>query len=200
MKNCDELRWIRVFTPDHVPHYLVEQVRDRDYSVEDFFKYHQINCMSQTEKGIQLNPFSHLYVLANPDNQVKGMLWFSVDPLAKDILIQTFSMDKEYWGKGQAVKKLSEHIKKIRKKGKLNKIYWVTNYPKHSERYGFKRSKSILMEYTEDVDGQNIDGRHKESGEHKPIDSRATGISGECPRTSDAAGSGTSVSELSTAV
>lgn len=147
MKKIDELRWVRVFTPTHIPHYLVEQVRDRDYSVEEFFKYHQINCMTQGEKGIVLNPFNHLYVLADKENKVCGMLWFSVDPLSKDILIQTFSMDKEYWGKGQAVKKLTEHIKEIRIKANLNKIYWVTNYPKHSERYDFKRSKSILMEY-----------------------------------------------------
>ena len=147
MKKIDELRWVRVFTPDHVPHYLVEQIRDRDYSVEEFFKFHQINCMIQSEKGIVLNPFNHLYVLADKENQVKGVLWFSVDPLSKDILIQVFSMDKEYWGKGEAVKKLTEHIKQIRIKANLNKVYWVTNYEKHSMRYGFKRSSSILMEY-----------------------------------------------------
>jgi len=147
MKKIEELRWVRVFTPDHVPHYLVEQIRDRDYSVEEFYKYHQINCMTQGEKGIVLNPFNHLYVLADKVNQVKGVLWFNVDPLAKDILIQVFSMDKDYWGRGQAVKKLAEHIKQIRIKANLNKIYWITNYPKHSMRYGFKPSKSVLMEY-----------------------------------------------------
>ena len=146
-KNINDLRWVRIFTPDHLPYYLVEQVRDRDYSVEDFFKYHQINCMVQTENGIKLNPFSHLYVLADKENIVQGFLWFSVDPLSKDILIQTFSMNKDYWYKGQAVKKLAEHVKDIRKKGKLNKIYWITNYPAHSRRYGFRESKSVLMEY-----------------------------------------------------
>lgn len=147
MKKIEDLRWVRVFVPDHVPHYLVEQVRDRDYSVEEFFKYQQLNCMMQGENGVGLNPFNHLYVLPDKENQVKGMLWFTVDALSKDILIQTFSMDKEYWGKGQAVKMLAEHMKEIRNKGKLNKIYWVTNYEKHSMRYGFCRSKSILMEY-----------------------------------------------------
>lgn len=147
MKKIDELRWIRVFTPDHVPHYLIEQIRDRDYTVEDFFKYHQINCMTQSELGMVLNPFSHLYVLADASNVVQGMLWFIIDPLTKDMVIQTYSMNKEYWGRGLAVKKLSDHIKTIREKGNLNKIYWVTNYPKHSQRYGFKMSKSVLMEY-----------------------------------------------------
>ena len=179
MKKIEELRWVRVFTPDHVPHYLVEQIRDRDYSVEEFFKYHQINCMIQSENGIKLNPFHHLYVLADKENQVKGMLWFNVDPLSKDMIIQTFSMDKEYWGKGQAVKKLSEHIKQIRVKANLNKIYWITNYPKHSMRYGFKQSKSVLMEYDpkkEVKNGENYDGGRKPTGESQSSDSRTTTI------------------------
>jgi len=182
MKKIDELRFVRVFTPDHVPHYLIEQVRDRDYSVEEFFKYQQLNCMIQGENGVVLNPFNHLYVLADKENQVKGVLWFGVDPLSKDILIQTFSMDKEYWGKGQAVKMLADHIKKIRIKGKLNKIYWITNYPRHSERHGFVRSKSILMEYDpkkEVKDGKNSnDGRILTGAVN--VDTRATKLPEQC--------------------
>ena len=147
MKKIDELRFVRAMSPDIVPHYLIEQVRDRSYSVEDFFKYQQINCMSQTADGFKINPFNHLYVLADPENIVKGVLWMVIDPLSKDIVIQTYSIDKEYWNKGYAVKKIADHVKEIVVKAKLNKIYWVTNYEKHSMRYGFKRSKSILMEY-----------------------------------------------------
>lgn len=180
MSNIEELRWVRCMTSDIIPHYLIEQVRHRDYSVEDFFRYHQINCMTQTEEGIKLNPFSHLYVLANKENQVKGVLWFSVDPMTKDLIIQTYSVDKEYWNKGQAVKKLADHIKEIRKKAKLNKIYWVTDYPKHSQRYGFKVSKSILMEYDplkEEHNGKNNDGVHNQDGGRKPTDTGATKFS-----------------------
>lgn len=173
MNRTDELRWIRVFTPDHIPTYLIEQIRDKDYTIEEFFEYHRINCTIKNEKGFQLNPFSHLYVLANPENQVKGILWFSVDPMSKDILIQTYSIDKEYWNKGYAVKKLTEHIKKIKDKGKLNKIYWTTNYPKHSERYGFKRSKAILMEYSGEKNGEDTIRKYGECGKSKSDDSRA---------------------------
>lgn len=150
--NIDELRWVRVFTPLHIPKYLVEQVRDRDFSVEDFYKYHEINCLRDTEEGPTLNPFSHLYVLVNKDNVTKGFLWFSVDPLTKDLVIQTYSVDKSFWCKGTAVKKLADFVKDIRRKASLKKIYWITNYEKHSERYGFERSKSILMEWNEDKD------------------------------------------------
>lgn len=174
--TIDELRWVRVFSPVHIPKYLVEQVRDRQYSVEDFFKYHEINCLMDSEKGPTLNPFHHLYVLVDETNIVKGFLWFVIDALSKHVIINTFSMDKAYWGKGQAVKRLSDHVKEIINKLKLKKVFWITNYPKHSERYDFKRSRGILMEYKELEDGKNYDGKHIEEGKHRHVDSGATAV------------------------
>lgn len=165
--KIEELRWVRVFSPIHIPKYLVEQVRDRDYSVEDFYKYQEINCLVPGKEGPTLNPFNHLYVLADENNVVKGFLWFVIDPLSKDGIVNTFSMDKEYWGDGKAMKKASDHVKEIVKKLKLKKVYWITNYPKHSERHGFRRSRSVLMEYTEVRNGQNTDGRVKPQEEHQ---------------------------------
>ena len=184
MNKIDDLKWIRIFTPSHIPKYLVEQVRDRDFSVEDFYKYHEVNCTLPSKDGnVKLNPFSHLYVLANEENEVKGMLWFCVDPLTKDLIIQTFSMDKDYWMKGVAVKKLANHIKDIRKKGNLNKIYWVTNYPKHSERNGFKRAKAVLMEYNEESEvksGKDTNGGQRAHREHRSPEPATEPISEQC--------------------
>ena len=147
MKKIEELRWVRIFTIEHLPNYLVEQVRHRTYSIEEFYKFQQLNLLMQGEEGIKLNPFNHIYILADKENLVKGFAWITIDPLSKDIFIQTYSVDKEYWGRGQAVKKLADHIKDLRVKAKLNKIFWLTPYPKHSMRYGFKASKQVLMEY-----------------------------------------------------
>lgn len=146
MINIDDLRWIRIFNPSLVPKYLIEQIKKRDYTVNDFFKHQEAICLCNSKDGLSLNPFSHLYVLATNDHIIKGVLWFTVEPLAKDIVIQTYSVDKEYWCTG-AVKKLADHIKEIRSKANLNKIYWITDYPKHSKKHGFKQSKSVLMEY-----------------------------------------------------
>lgn len=146
--KIDELRWVRIFTPIHIPKYLVEQIRDRDYTIEDFYKFQELNCVTITKEGPTLNPLNHLYILCNEDNLTKGFMWFTVDALTKDICLQVLSVDKDYWGKGKAVEKVANFIKEVKRKGKLNKVYWITNYPKHSERNGFKRSKSVLMEYT----------------------------------------------------
>lgn len=151
--KIDELRWVRVFSPIHIPTYLVEQIRDRKFSVEDFYKFQEINCLEDSLDGPTLNPFNHLYVMVEPSNMVKGFLWFVIDPLTKIAVINTFSVDKGYWGAGKAVRKLEAHVKEIIAKLRIDRVVWITNYPKHSERYGFKRSKSVIMEYKESRDG-----------------------------------------------
>lgn len=148
--KMDDLKWIRVFSPMVIPRYLVEQVRDRDFDVDDYYTYQEINCLRQTESGHSLNPLSHLYVLSDKENIIKGFLWFTIEPLGKNIIIQTYSIDAAYWNHGYAVKKLSAFMKEILRKSKLNKIYWVTAYPKHSKRYGFKESENVLMEYSDE--------------------------------------------------
>jgi hypothetical protein len=143
----DDLRWVRLFTIDYLPTYLIDQIRDKNYVTEDFLHFQNINLLMKDDKDIKLNPFNHIYALVNPKNIIKGFLWFTVDPLTKDIFIQSYSVDKEYWNKGFAVKKLISKVLEIHENAKLNKIFWATRYPKHSMRYGFKHSKSVLMEY-----------------------------------------------------
>jgi N-acetylglutamate synthase-like GNAT family acetyltransferase len=169
-----DLRWVRVFSPIHIPKSLVEQVKDRDYSVEDFYKYHELNCLVHGKEGPTLNPFHHLYVIVDKENMVKGFFWFVIDALSKDVFINTFSMDPEYWENGKAMKLVIDYMKEILKKLKLKKVYWFTRYPKHSERHGFKISKNILMEYTEESDGKDSDGGRLEKGKHRAAQSPAT--------------------------
>lgn len=164
-KSIDDLRWIRSLNPSFIPKYLVEQVRDRDYTVEDFFKYQEAICVRND--GQTVNPLSHLYVLADKNNIIKGFMWFTIDALSKDLCIQTYSVDKEYWFQGKAMIKAADLVKKVRKEAGLNKIYWITNYVKHSERYGFKKSDSVLMEYTEE-DEKTTKDEASESSDNKP--------------------------------
>lgn len=177
LPDIEKLKFIRVFTPNHIPRYLVEQIKERDYSVEDFYAFQEINCIQQTEKGPILNPMNLLYVIGNEEKVVKGYCWMIIDPLCKDLVIQTFSMDKEYWVKGQAVKLLANKVKEILEELELNKVYWITKHPKHSIKYGFKPSKFVLMEYKEETHGvtsetdRNSNGDVARSTENAPADS-----------------------------
>jgi hypothetical protein len=167
-KNFDELRWVRVFSPIHIPRHLVEHIKDRDYTVDDFYKYQEINCLVSGKDGPTLNPLNHLYVLADDENMVQGFLWFVIDPLSKDAVINIFSIDKKYWHQGKAIERLGSYVKEIVGKLKLKKVYWVTTCPKHSEYHGFERSKSVIMEYTGvKKDGKDSSRRKKPAEKHK---------------------------------
>lgn len=142
---------MRVFTPEHIPLKLVEQIKDKHFATEDFYKYLSMVCLSNT-KEMKLNPLCHLYVIVDEKKEVVGFVWFEIDLLEKIMHLRTFSMDPNYWYKGKAVKMLSDFMKEQLKKCGMKKIYWHTKYPKHSEKNGFRRSRNILMEYTEEVE------------------------------------------------
>lgn len=164
-KDINDLRWVRIFTASHIPRYLIEQIAKRDYKVDDLYTYLEANLLIPTQNGPTLNPIFHVWALVDKENLVRGFLWFTVDPLSKDICIQIYSVDPNYWGCKDAVHKLSEHVKAIRNKASLKKIYWITPFPKHSQKYGYKPSSSVLMEYDEDKEktkdkknGESIQG------------------------------------------
>lgn len=148
----EKLRWLRLISPDVIPKYLVDQVKNREFEIEDFYKFQQMNCLLPSEKGITVNPLNHLYSLVNDENIVMGFLWFTVDPLCKNIFINTYSVDNELWG-GKAVGMAADHVKKIMKEANITKAFWITRYPRHSERHGFKKAREAIMEYKEEFDG-----------------------------------------------
>lgn len=169
--DIKNLRWVRIINPDLIPRYLVDQVKDKEFTVDDFYKYQNLICMDDGK----INPFNHLYALTDKENFIKGMLWFTVDPLTKNVLINTYSIDKEYWYNGKAVEYLFDHMCNILEKFDLKKIYWANRYPKHAERYGFKKSKSVLMEYTRGTkDGINSARGCEAQEEHQHVDTGAT--------------------------
>ncbi len=174
LNKIEELGWVRIIDPYLIPEYLVEQIKERMFTVEKFYKYQEMIC-SQQQNGITvINPMNLLFVLADKEMKIKGFFWGVVDALANALVINTFSMDKEYWGEGKAVRLLQEKAREIKDGAQLDKVYWVTRCPKHSEKYGFKRSKHQLMEYR---DGRNNDGEQCErSGSSSTDDSAATAI------------------------
>lgn len=159
-RDFKELRWIRLFSPLAIPPYLVEQVKGRDFEVEDFYKLQEMNCLMQGKDGPTLNPLNHLYALVNKKNTVKGFLWAIIDPLSKDLVINTFSIANDYWHQGGgAFEKVSSFVKEMKEKLKIKKVYWITPNPNHAKKHGFKPSRSVLMEYQDEEvnkDGKNI--------------------------------------------
>ncbi len=171
-KSFDKLQFMRIFDPRHIPKYLVEQIKNRPWDVDDWYKMQKAACVVEGKEGPALNPLNLLYAISDDAYHVVGFLWAVVSPLEKALVIQNYSMDKDYWVKGGAVDFLAKYAKEIVKGCSLRTIFWMTNYPRHGEKHGFKRSKTVIMEWSVD-DGKATDGEHKADGSSGAADTGA---------------------------
>lgn len=160
-KSIEDLKWVRIFDPVHIPKEYIDQIKHKEFSVDRFYEFIKEISLIPGDKGLKLNPFNLLFVLVDDNNRTKGVLWMIIDNLANVLVINTFSVDKEYWGNGKAVNFLKEKALEEKEKHKLDKVYWITRCPKHSEKFGFKRSKNVLMEFE---DGKLSEGTIVRSG------------------------------------
>lgn len=146
--DLKELTFVRLIDPIHIPSYLVEQIKDRLYTVDKFYQYQKIACTLQTKDGPVLNNTNLLYAITHEKlRQTKGFLWMVVDILTNSLIVNNFSIDKEYWNRGESTKLLEEKAKKVMKDLSLSRIVWITKNSKFCENKGFKRSKDAIMIY-----------------------------------------------------
>lgn len=146
-KDFEKIKFIRVFTPVHVPKYLIEQIKHRKFKVDDWYAHQESICTYFENGQAKVNPSNLLFVIPDEDLKVVGVLHCNISDVEKALIVQTFSVHKDYWSRGKAVQLLAKKCKELAKEKCLERVYWVTNYPKHSEYHGFKKSKSVLMEY-----------------------------------------------------
>jgi len=157
------LEWIRIFDPTHIPRYLVDQIKEKEFDTARFYQYQQLVCTEKSGDSLLINPCNLLYVIVDEKRSVVGFLWCVVDVLTGILCINNFSMDRRYWKKGKAVDFLKSHVLNILKESKLKKIYWCTKHTKYCEKYGFKQSKNILMEFEENKHGCELNGNPNEA-------------------------------------
>src|SRR5580692_4060325 len=93
-KDIQKLQFVRLKIPRLIPGILIENVKGRTFTPEQFYKYQE----SQID-----NPFNYLYVLVDEDKKIHGYLWVEVNVLDRSMFVNTFSVDKQYWGKGKAI-------------------------------------------------------------------------------------------------
>jgi hypothetical protein len=169
----EKLRWVRIFDPLHIPREYIDQIKQKEFTTDRFYDFLSNVCLVEHEFGLCVNPNNWLFVLVDDITKTKGILWMVVDSLANALVINTFSVDKEYWGNGKAVEWLREKALEIKDQEGLERVYWITRSPKHSEKFGFKRSKNVLMEYQDgkfskgDTDGQGCEASRGSSANDK---------------------------------
>ena len=106
LANIEDLKWIRVQDFNLITKYLVEQVKGTSFPVERLYAFGD---------DIARNPFTLLYVLADEHHRIEGFLWASVNPLDQSIMVNIFSLDRDYWDHGYPVYIATEKIEAIAK-------------------------------------------------------------------------------------
>ncbi len=133
-----DLTFVKLRIPTLIPYALIDAVKGRTFTPEQFYTYQ--------EQQID-NPFNHLYVLVDSKSKIHGYLWAEVNILDNSLFLNTFSIDKEYWGKGEVIPMAVEFLEKLRVKTGSVRVFWITTNEKFFAKHGFKRSKNVLMEY-----------------------------------------------------
>jgi len=133
-----ELKFKRIFSFQIIPRYLFAQVKENnDWDLDFLYDY---------ADDLAKDPLTLIYVLADKDYQIKGVLWAAINPLVKTISGYLLSVDKEYQDRGSPILYAIEFLTEIKEKIGFKKIEWPTTRPRAFERLGFKRSGITNME------------------------------------------------------
>jgi len=140
--DVEELEFVRLRVPRLIPSELVEAVKFKAFTPERFYAYQEQNLW---------DPNNFLIALIDKSKKIKGYLWAIIDEVDGALFVNTFSICKEYWGKGKAMSKAIEIAKDIREKTQAPTVFWFTTNDRFFVKHGFKRSKTVLMEYVFEV-------------------------------------------------
>ena len=138
MTLLSELQFVKLKIPRLIPKELIESVKGSTFTPEQFYQYQEEN---------RANPCNHLYALIDKDKQIHGYLWAESTHLDRSLFVNTLSVSKEFWGKGEALQMALDHIEKMREMIHFKKLFWFTFNEKFFLKHGFTRSKNVLMEY-----------------------------------------------------
>lgn len=144
-KNIEDLNFVRLRIPRIIPIELIENVKGRTFTPEQFYAYQE----SQGD-----NPYNYLYALIDEQKKIQGYFWAESSMLDDTLFVNTFSISKEYWGKGKAIEKVTEFLRDLVSKVQSPRVFWITTNEKFFLKHGFKRSKNVLMEYNISKEGR----------------------------------------------
>lgn len=137
-QDISTLQFIKLKFPNAIPYELIESVKGRTFTVEQFYAYQNQQFR---------NPYNHLYALIDDEKKIQGYLWAEVNILDGSLFVNTFSISKTYWGKGKAIEKVKVFLKELKEKVQAPRVFWISTNEKFFSKHGFKRSRNVLMEY-----------------------------------------------------
>ncbi|MDB4726199.1 hypothetical protein OAF54_02090 [bacterium] len=128
-----------------MPRVLVEENKDRNYSVEKF--YEMMGTLLLTPQGL-VNCGEYLnLILDEVSKEIIGYVWFSLNFLEEEIFINTISVMKEHRQNGDILNKVFEELKKTFLSTKFKVVRTCSTRIEWHKKNGFVPSKNVLLEY-----------------------------------------------------
>ena len=141
--TINDLKFYKLKFPRLIPPELIEAVKGRNFTPDQFYDNQEKN------KG---NPNNYLYALIDNDSVIQGYFW-AIREWTGELYVNTFSIAKEFWGKGKFIDKVGDFLKDLVRREGISKVLWATQNERFFLKHGFKRSNIRLMEY--EVDGSS---------------------------------------------
>jgi hypothetical protein len=137
-KKGTGLKWVPISGDllSLVPKYLIEQIEPRKWDVDRFYKLAPV---------LTASPFNLMGVFVDKANKVKGFMWATANPLDEMLHVHFLTVDQEYQKHG-IIGEAKGILSKVKDKSKAKGLLFSTVFPEKFEKYGFKKSDSIMME------------------------------------------------------
>jgi hypothetical protein len=135
------LQIVPIPDPRLIPRHLLEQLKPLPFDVDDWYETMTRYRNSGDTSNIFLGIVDSKY-------KIRGAAWLSLEMLTKSLFVNFLSLDKEFQNKGEIFKQIGPYLATVLEQLELEKAYWLTTRPKAYIKYGFQRSKNVLLEIT----------------------------------------------------
>lgn len=139
------MKFVRVTTGDLIPKILVEDNKDRDYTVEEFYNLVIPSLVCPNGKANDLEQIS--VIVDDLENVIIGYVWFSINILEKEIFLNTISVCKERRDGGAVLNWAFSSLKESFLKSNLKFVRTCSRTQAWHKKNGFVESKNVLLEY-----------------------------------------------------
>jgi|6_EtaG_2_1085325.scaffolds.fasta_scaffold01849_2 hypothetical protein len=136
MPDLSNLNCYPVTKSDSIPDNLLNQVKDKNWSNDNFRKY---------IPDFIADPDCILSLFLDGEGNTKGFIWADINRLTNYLFVHVLSLSSDYQKK-HILETTEKLLFNISKDYNLKGIQFITTRPKAFEKLGAKKSKGFIME------------------------------------------------------
>lgn len=155
MPDIKDLKFLRLIIAEAfnaIPRALFESIKELDSDTIDRIYANSADIMTipvVDQKGVVVGrlpaPSVWIAIMLDIAKEVKGFVWMEFDVIEQRVFVQACAVAKEY--QGEVIQNVVDYIRSLQISEEMkNNIQFATTRPKAYEKFGWERSKRVLME------------------------------------------------------